>query len=145
MSGVMVSADFLRVLGVTPALGRDFEPTDEDASKPHLAILSYGAWQRRFGGERGVVGSTMMVNGAPYTIIGIMPSSFVAFPSPNTEIWALPAFKLEAVSRGHHGMFAIACLKANVSLPQAQSQMDTIAQRLALRSIPIPTRAVAFD
>ncbi len=131
MAGAMISADFFRVLGVTPALGRDFELADEDASKPHLAILSYGAWQRRFGGDRRVVGRTMTINGVPYTIIAIMPSSFVAFPSPNTEIWALRAFRLEAVGRGHHGMFAIGRLKPDVSLSQAQSQMDTIARRLA--------------
>lgn len=131
MSGVMVTADFFRVLGVAPALGRDFEPGDDDPAKPHFAILSYGAWQRRFGGDREVVGRTMLINGEPYTIVGIMPSSFAAFPNPGTEIWALPAFVLANVSRGHHGIFALARLKPGVSLPQAQSQMDTIAQRLA--------------
>jgi putative ABC transport system permease protein len=73
----------------------------------------------------------MTINGAPYTIIAITPSSFSAFPSPNTEMWALRAFKPEAGSRGHHGMFAIGRLKTNISLSQAQSQMDTIARRLA--------------
>jgi putative ABC transport system permease protein len=131
MSGVMVTADFFRVLGVAPALGRDFEPGDDDPAKPHFAILSYGARQRRFGGDREVVGRTMLINGESYTIIGIMPSSFAAFPDPGTEIWALPAFVLANVSRSHHGMFAVARLKPGVFLLQAQSQMDTIAQRLA--------------
>jgi putative ABC transport system permease protein len=131
MSGVMVTADFFRVLGIAPALGRDFEPGDDDPAKPHFAILSYGAWQRRFGGDREVVGRTMLINGESYTIIGIMPSSFAAFPDPGTEIWALPAFVLANVSRSHHGMFAVARLKPGVFLLQAQSQMDTIAQRLA--------------
>ena len=131
MSGVMVTTDFFRVLGVAPDLGRDFKPGDDDPSKPHFAILSYGAWQRRFGGDHEVVGRTMLINGEPYTIIGIMPSSFASFPNPGTEIWALPAFVLAKVSRGHHGMFAIARLEPGVSLPQARSQMDTIAQRLA--------------
>jgi putative ABC transport system permease protein len=131
MSGAMVTADFFRVLGVAPALGRDFEPGDDDPAKPHFAILSYGAWQRRFGGEREVIGRTMLINGGPYTIIGIMPSSFAGFPNPSTEIWALPAFVLANLSRGHHGAFAVARLKPGVVLSQAQSQMDTIAQRLA--------------
>lgn len=131
MSGAMVTADFFRVLGVAPAVGRDFEPGDDDPAKPHLAILSYGAWQRRFGRDSEVVGRTMLINGAPYTIVGIMPSSFAPFPSPGTEIWALPALGLANVSRGNHGMFAVARLKPGVFLPQAQSQMDTIAQRLA--------------
>ena len=131
MSGVMVTADFFRVLGVAPAQGRDFQPGDDDPAKPHFAVLSYGAWRRRFGGDREVVGRTMLINGEPYTIIGIMPSSFAAFPNPDTEIWALPAFVLANVSRGHHGLFAIARLKPGVFLAQAQSQLDTIAQRLA--------------
>jgi putative ABC transport system permease protein len=131
MSGVMVTADFFRVLGVAPALGRDFEPGDDDPAKPHFAILSYGAWQRRFGGDPEVVGRTMLINGGPFTIIGIMPSSFAGFPNPGTEIWALPAFVLSNLSRGHHGEFAVARLKPGVFLPEAQSQMDTIAQRLA--------------
>ncbi len=131
MSGVMVTAAFFRVLGVTPALGRDFAAGDDDPGKPHFAILSYGAWQRRFGGDREIVGRTMSINGEPYTIIGIMPASFAAFPSPTTEMWALPAYVLANVTRGHHGMFAFGRLRPNVLLQQAQSQMDTIARRLA--------------
>lgn len=131
MSGVMVTPEFFRVLGVAPALGRDFEPGEDAPGKPHAAILSYGAWLRRFGADRDIVGRTMAINGAPYTVIGIMPSSFSGFPSPSTEIWALPAYVLANVGRGHHGLFAIARLGSGASLQQAQSQMDTIAQRLA--------------
>jgi putative ABC transport system permease protein len=131
MSGVMVTADFFRVLGVAPALGRDFAAGDDGPGKPHFAILSHGAWQRRFGGDREIVGRTMSINGEPYTIIGVMPASFAAFPSPTTEVWASPAYVLRNLSRGHHGMFAFARLKPGISVPQAQSQMDTIATRLA--------------
>jgi putative ABC transport system permease protein len=131
MFGVMVTPEFLRVLGIAPALGRDFEPDEDAPGKPHTAILSYGAWQRRFGGDRDVVGRTMMINGEPYTIVGVMPSGFTGFPNPSTEIWALPAYVLANVSRGHHGLFAFGRLRPGVSLEQAQSQMDTIARRLA--------------
>jgi putative ABC transport system permease protein len=131
MSGVMVTPEFLRVLGIAPALGRDFEPDGDAPGKPHTAILSYGAWQRRFGGDHDVVGRTMMINGEPYTIVGVMPSSFTGFPNPTTEIWALPAYVLANVSRGHHGLYAFGRLRPGVSLEQAQSQMDTIARRLA--------------
>jgi putative ABC transport system permease protein len=131
MSGVMVTADFFRVLGVVPTLGRDFAPGDDGPGKPHFAILSDGAWQRRFGGNREIVGRTMSINGEPYTIIGVMPASFAGFPSPTTEVWASPAYLLANVSRGHHSMFAFARLKPGLSVEQAQSQMDTIATRLA--------------
>ena len=130
MSGVMVTPEFFRLLAVAPALGRDFAPDEDSPGKPHTAILSYGAWLRRFGRDHDIVGHTI-INGEPYTIIGIMPSSFSGFPNPSTEIWALPAYVLKNVSRGHHGLFAFARLRPGVSFEQAQSGMDTIAQRLA--------------
>jgi len=131
MSGVEVSADFFRVLRVTPALGRDFQGDEDAPGKPHSAILSYGAWQRRFGGDRDVVGRTMIVNGEPCTIIGVMSASFSGFPDANTEIWALPAYVLANATRGHHGLYAIARIRKGTSLRKAQSEMGTIAQRLA--------------
>src|SRR5215469_5360545 len=131
MSGVEVSADFFRVLRVAPALGRDFQGDEDAPGKPHSAILSYGAWQRRFGGDRDVVGRTMIVNGEPCTIIGVMSASFSGFPDPNTEIWALPAYVLANATRGHHGLYAIARIRKGTSLQKARSEMGTIAQRLA--------------
>ena len=130
MSGVMVTSEFFRVLGVAPAMGRDFGSNEDAPGKPHAAILSNGAWQRRFGGDRDIVGRTMTINDEPYTIIGIMPAGFSGYPNPTTEIWALPAYVLANTSRGGHGLFAIGRLKPNVSLQEAQTQMDTIAQRL---------------
>ncbi|HKD90596.1 MAG TPA: ABC transporter permease, partial [Terriglobales bacterium] len=130
MSGVEVTPQFFRVLGVAPALGRDFEPDEDAPGKPHSAILSYGAWQRRFGGDRDIVGRNLTINGESCTIIGVMPASFVGFPNPNTEIWALPAYVLANLTRGHHGLFAIARIRQGVAFAQAQSQMNTIAQRL---------------
>jgi putative ABC transport system permease protein len=131
MSGVEVTPAFFRVLGVTPALGRDFEVDEDAPGKPHSAILSYGAWQRRFGGDRDVVGRTIIMNGEPSTIIGVMSAGFSGFPDPSTEIWALPAYVLADLTRGHHGLFAIARIRKGASLHEAQSEMSTIAQRLA--------------
>ena len=131
MSGVEVTPDFFRVLGVTPALGRDFEVDEDAPGKPHSAILSYGAWQRRFGGDRDVVGRTIMINGEPCTIIGVMSPSFSGFPDPSTEIWALPAYVLAGLTRGHHGLYAIGRIRKGASLQAARSEMNTIAQRLA--------------
>jgi len=131
MFGVTVTPDFFRVLEGAPALGRDFQADEDAPGTPHSAILSYGAWQRRFGGDREIVGRTMMINGEPCTIIGVMPASFSGFPNPTTEIWALPAYVLADLTRGHHGLYAIARIRNGISLQQAQSQMNTIAQRLA--------------
>ena len=131
MSGVLVTANFFRVLGIAPALGRDFELDEDSPGKPHTAILSYGAWQRRFGGRGDIVGQSMTINSEPYTIVGIMPVEFTPFPDRGTEIWAVPGYVLANVNRGHHGLFAVARLRQGVRLQQAQAQMDTIAQRLA--------------
>ncbi|MBV9434670.1 MAG: ABC transporter permease, partial [Acidobacteria bacterium] len=95
------------------------------------AILSYGAWQRRFGGRRQIIGQSMTINGEPFTIVGVMPANFTPYPDRSTEIWAVPAFVLSKLSRGHHGLFTIARLRHGIPVSQAQSEMDTIARRLA--------------
>lgn len=130
MSGVTVTPDFFRVLGVAPALGRNFQANEDAPGKPHSAILSYGAWHRRFGGDRDIVGRSITINGEPCTIIGVMPANFSGFPNPTTEIWALPAYVLANLTRGHHGLYAIARIRSGGSLQKAQSEMNTIAQRL---------------
>lgn len=131
MSGVMVTSNFFQVLGATPAIGRDFEPGEDTPGKPRSALLSYGAWQRRFGADPAIVGRTLTMNGDAYTVIGVMSATFSPFPSPTTEIWALPAYTLAKQNRSSHYLLAIGRLRRGLSIRKAQSQMDTIAQRLA--------------
>src|SRR5215469_653782 len=69
-------ADYFHVLGTAPLLGRTFLPEEEEPGKNHVAVLSYSLWQKRFGGDRDLVGRDILLDGAPYTVVGIMPPAF---------------------------------------------------------------------
>src|SRR6266568_1759411 len=84
--GERVSKDYFRVLGVAPALGRGFTQEDDQATAPSAIILSHGLWQRGFGGDPGVIGSSVLLDGAASTVVGVMPPWF---RSPNgAEAWS---------------------------------------------------------
>jgi len=88
LNGQQVSAGYFRVLGVSPTLGRDFQPSDDGFPGPKVAILGYGLWQRRFGGDGAVVGRPITLDGDAYTVVGIMPRGFENVLAPATEIWS---------------------------------------------------------
>jgi predicted permease len=85
LNGGNVTADFLRVLGVSPMLGRGFLPEEETRGKNVVALLGWGLWQRRFGGDPGIVGRSIDLNGIPTQVVGIMPRGF-DFPN-RSELW----------------------------------------------------------
>ena len=86
VSGSQVSANFFRVLGITPQFGHDLAPDADRPAAPHTAILSHAFWEQRYGGRRDVLGSQMVLNDVPYEIVGVMPDRF-QFPSPDTAFW----------------------------------------------------------
>jgi predicted permease len=130
--GLRVSADFFRVLGVHPFLGRDFLRNEDQAGVNRVAILSYAAWQDYFGRNRQIVGTKITLDGEPYTVVGVMSADF-RFPSPGIRIWTTPGFDLKKLTRSHAGIFAIGRMKPKVMLVAARTEMDTIAHRLALQ------------
>jgi putative ABC transport system permease protein len=130
LRGLRVSADFFRVLGARPLLGRDFLANEDQPGAGHVAVASYATWQNYFGRDPGIVGKKITLDSEPYTVIGVMPSDF-ELPGSNTEIWTTPAFDLKGGSRGSHFLFAIGRLKPGVTLAAARSEADTIARRLA--------------
>jgi putative ABC transport system permease protein len=85
MSTAWVSADFFGLLGVTPIAGRSFLPEEETPGKGNVALLGYGLWHRRFGGDRAVLGRSITIDGNPLTVVGIMPPGF-DFPD-RAELW----------------------------------------------------------
>ncbi len=126
------SADYFHVLGVAPLLGRTFLPEEEQPGKNHVAVLSYSSWKSRFSGDRGVVGKTIALDGAPYTVVGIMPPGF-QYP-PFTELWTPLTVVPEAVNdRAYRYLRVMARLKPGVTIEEAQVEMNTIASRLALQ------------
>jgi putative ABC transport system permease protein len=85
LTGVRVSANLFETLGVNAAVGRTFEPEDDRPGAPSVVVMTYGLWQRRFGGDNNLVGQPLELNGASYTLVGILPPNFF-FPIPEAEL-----------------------------------------------------------
>jgi predicted permease len=128
-----VTADFFPLLGVRPALGRNFTREEDTPNRPKAAILGHGLWQSRFGGEMDVLGRTIKLNEQSYTVVGILPARF-QYPE-QFQLWtplALGETGGTFVTYGEGMMLlkAIARLKPSVTLQQAQVELQTIAQRI---------------
>jgi putative ABC transport system permease protein len=128
LRGTRITVDFFDVLGRKPSLGRPFAAQEMQLGSHHVAILSYGLWQRRFAGSRDVLGQTLKLNQEIYTVVGVMPSDF-QFP-PRTDIWTPLAMNLQNwQQRGGHYLGGVGRLKPGVSLAAAQVDLNTIAAR----------------
>jgi putative ABC transport system permease protein len=128
--GTKTFANLLQVLGIQPVLGRAFRPDDDQAGATPVALLSYGLWQRRFGGETNILGKTLTVDGKAITVIGIVPGN-QAVPFNKFELW-IP-FALDAQRANSHGdrfLRTIGRLKPGITLKQAQTELAGIARRL---------------
>ncbi|MFN2452747.1 MAG: ABC transporter permease [Pyrinomonadaceae bacterium] len=125
-----VSAGFFETLGVAPiGGGRTFLAEEEQEGRNGIVIISYGLWQRRFGGDPKAVGQTLTINGQNAQIVGIMPNGF-QYPR-EAEMWTPIAFKTPPMSlRRSHFLWAIGRLKQGVSFDQAQAGMTAIARQL---------------
>jgi putative ABC transport system permease protein len=131
--GQMISAELLDVLGVPPLMGRAFRPDENDGGRNQVMLLSHALWQRRYGGDPGIVGKAVTANGIAYTVVGVMPAGF-EFPQRRYELWVPFAFRNNAqgmVNRGTHFLQVAGRLRAGVAPEQAQAELTTIASRLA--------------
>jgi putative ABC transport system permease protein len=132
------SADMLELLGVRPALGRDFLPSDEKAGHVPVALISHNLWEESFGGDPKAVGGSLAIDGRRFSIIGVMPSGF-RYPG-DSEVWTTPERDVPeppvdigdvTQNRGLHYLTVIARLAPGATLSRARGEMDTIADRLA--------------
>jgi putative ABC transport system permease protein len=145
LNGQNVTYGYFRALGVEPAMGRDFQPSDDAYHGPHVAILSYGLWQRRFGANPSIVGQQIVLDGDGYTVIGVMPRSFDNVLSPTSEIWSPDQYNsanikdTETVEWGNHCSL-VARLKPGVTVAQAKADIQRIAQT-PMPQFPRPTWA----
>jgi putative ABC transport system permease protein len=129
--GVTVSGNFFRLLGVRPFLGRDFSPEEEQPGKEQVAIISYGEWQRRFGGAQSAVGQTIVLDDKPFTIIGVLPADFSVFgTSTPLDVWMPFALNRAQLDREAHSAIVFGRLRPEVSLAQAQAEMEAIFESL---------------
>ena len=134
-----VSSNLLPMLGARPALGRLFVAEEDAPGRAGVAILSHGTWKRRFGGEAGVIGRAITLNGTPYEIVGVLPEGFSlpreVLPTLGTaedgEMYLpLPLAEAAVTNRGQEDYNVIAKLKPGVSAAEAQVEMDGITRRL---------------
>lgn len=145
IGGIQVTADFFPLLGVAPMWGRSFNAEEEQPGTDRVAVISYGLWQRRFGGQPNVIGRFITVNQERREIVGIMPPGF-NFPHGSemppayglmkvTDIW-LPFAENAAYWRRDdtREFIAMGRIKDGVSLDQAQTEMDVIAGRQGMES-----------
>jgi putative ABC transport system permease protein len=132
-----VSTTYFDLLGVRPILGRDFEPLDESrTSPPAVALLTYGLWQRRYGGDPGVVGQSLQLQGLSFQIVGVLPRGFhdlypdiqLYVPVTISRLTHRPGYVEERIVRW---LDVFARLRPGVSLQQAQEELGGISKRLA--------------
>jgi putative ABC transport system permease protein len=133
LRGAAISANLFPALGVQPHLGRNITAEEDRYGNDRVVILSYALWQRRFGGDPGVINRTIQLDGRTMNVAGVMPADF-HFPDRETEVWIPLAFEpdlLEENNRGSHFLNVIVRLKAGVTPAQAQADLNTITARLS--------------
>ncbi len=123
------TASLLPMLGVPPLLGRTFTPEEDQPNGPRGLVLSYGMWQRDFGGDPDVLGRTLDIQGFPIPIVGVMPAGF-EFPGLQWEAWGPLGLNVEDPwARNNHYLNALARLKPGVTRQAAQNEVDLLASR----------------
>jgi len=133
VGGSMISADYFPTLGVAPILGRNFRTDDDRAGAAPVVMLGGGLWKRKFGSSPDVIGKSIVLNGASYTIVGVVPPSFNFYGSERDLYtpagqWTDPSFLDRRIEVSAH---AIGRLKPGVTLAQAKADMDGISENLA--------------
>jgi putative ABC transport system permease protein len=132
-----VTDRLFEVLGTKPVHGRTFFEGEDRPGAERVVVISYALWQRRYAGDANVVGHYVDVGGRPHKIIGVMPASFrfpneVDVTTARVDAWVAGSTRPDLEQRGSHNFWAIGRLKPDVSLKQAQTEMDTIGARIAL-------------
>src|ERR1043165_571353 len=125
-----VTANFFNMLGVDAVLGRTFQPGEDAQGGPRVTVLTYGMWQRRFGGDPGVLGRALTLNGDSYTVIGVLPANFQFALRPADLFVPYQPTQNQLRRRFMHGTNLIARLKGGKSADDAQSEMNLIASRI---------------
>ncbi|MBZ5509151.1 MAG: ABC transporter permease [Acidobacteriia bacterium] len=137
-----ISAEFLPLMGVSPTLGRGFQPDDEQRKNGDVALLSHRLWQARFAADPSVVGQTVTVEQKPYTVIGVMPSDF-EFLRESADLWTPLVLTAEESKRGNWFFGVVAKLRPNLRIQEARTELDSLAVRLT-REHPKENAGIRF-
>ena len=135
--GLDVTDGTLPILGVVPALGRSFTRKDDSPGSPQTALLSYGYWQKKFGGDRSVIGRSITVDGKPREIIGVLPKGFHFLDQQDAALILPFQWDRSKVKLGNFSQRSLARLKRGVTMAQASADMARLLP-VVLRSFPVP-------
>src|SRR5574341_747319 len=129
-SGTGVSAAFFDALGVRAQLGRTFRPGEDEAGRAEVAVLRHDFWQKRFGGDPGIVGQQILLNAKPFTVIGVAPAGF-DFPYNGGELWTPFVFDPQMKQdHSNHYLRVLGLLKPGVTLAQVDADLEQMAKRI---------------
>jgi len=133
VQGAEVGADFFPILRAQPHIGRLLTADDDQPGHGHVAVIGYSFWQSHFGSSPGVLTRTLILNGEPYSIVGVAPPSlhFPAWLPAAADVWMPLAWDAEARAvRKNHNYLVVARLKPGVAISQAQAEMNAISSQL---------------
>ena len=141
LQGTRVSSGYFEVAGVAPLIGRQFLPDEYEVGKGRVVILGHRLWGRRFASANDILGKSILLDGEPYTVVGVMPagvyparpttSGHIAFDEPSEQYWVPMSFTAQwAAVRSAHVLGVIARLKQGITLQHAVAEMNTIGARL---------------
>jgi putative ABC transport system permease protein len=128
VAGSQRTPGFFTMEGLPLLLGRDFLPEEGQPGRNHVVILSHRLWSQHFGADRDIIGKDIRMNGEPYTVVGLLPPGM--HDRFNSQLWVPLAFNPEQINHDSQSMLVMARLKDDVSLAQAQSEMNGIAGQL---------------
>jgi putative ABC transport system permease protein len=140
LHGARVSSDLFSILGVRPELGRSFIPEEDEEGRDAVVVISHALWERRFGSDPTITGRTILLDGRPHAVVGVMPADLL-FPvgrqldryitfGPRVDLWKPIAFTTgERESEGDFNFAVIGRLKSDVSIAAARQQMDVLTQQ----------------
>ena len=129
LSGKLVSADYFKVFGVKPQIGRTFATGEDQPGATPVVVLSYSLWQTQFGGDPDILKRDLMLDGEPHRIIGVLPAG--SFDRDEAVFWKPLIFAPDQLNRRQHWLHVIGRLRSGVSLEQAQAQMNVLRASLA--------------
>jgi putative ABC transport system permease protein len=138
-----VPANFFPLLRVQPVMGRGFMEEESQSGRNRVVILSHDFWQRRYGGDPGILQRTINLDGTPHAVVGVMGAGF-RFPNREVQIWKpLTVNPADYQTRGGFAHLTLARLKPSISVEQAQTELDLIAAQLTAK-FPAPNAGVKF-
>jgi putative ABC transport system permease protein len=135
VAAASVTSNLFSTLGVKPLLGRTFTAAEDVANGPDVVVLGFGLWNRRYGADQSLMGRTILIDGEPYQVLGVMPPDFVLptdFRNPQpTQLWVPQRLDPASTDHGSHGLYAVGRLAPGATVHQAADELHGIARAMA--------------